>query len=437
MQEANTIIKAAHDRDVNLAVGQSRTEKKWHNETMRWSEFVDRLSRPTVTQETYDRFMKLGKAKRDEVKDVGGYVGGFLKEGRRKADKVQSRSLITLDADFATSDMWDEIQLLFDNAIAVYSTHSHGPGHTRLRLIIPMSRIVTAEEYQPVARKVAQIFGMDLFDDTTYQAERLMYWPSHSIDGEYFFEYMDGDWLDPDEILAKYDDWHDATFWPESSRQKDVHVSAAKRQSDPLEKKGVIGAFNRTYSIVDAIEKFLPDVYAPTSHPDRYTYINGSTEGGLVLYEDKFAYSHHGTDPVGDTLNSAFDLVRKQKFGDLDDEAKPGTPVTRLPSYKAMGDFARADDEVRQALAEAQISDAHADFDIVEDDNSWMRELDMTDAGVIDSTATNLKLILDHDPNLKDAFALDSFSQRLEIKRDMPWRELRDERGGKIAILRV
>lgn len=61
----------------------------------------------------------------------------------------------------------------------------------------------------------------------------------------------------------------------------------------------------------------------------------------------------------------------------------------------------------------------------------------MTDAGVIDSTATNLKLILDHDPNLKDAFALDSFSQRLEIKRDMPCGNFVMSRGGKIAILRV
>ena len=35
-------------------------------------------------------------------------------------------------------------------------------------------------EYPAVARKVAQEIGMDMFDDTTYQPHRLMYWPSTS-----------------------------------------------------------------------------------------------------------------------------------------------------------------------------------------------------------------------------------------------------------------
>lgn len=428
MQQANIKLKPAHNRDINLAVGRSRTEKKWHNKTMRWREFLERLNSPTITQESYTEYMKLGKSKRDAIKDVGGYVGGFLKEGRRKADKVQSRSLVTLDADFANADMWDDIQLMFDNAIAVYSTHSHGANKPRFRLIIPLARIVTPDEYQPIARKVAEMFGMDRFDDTTYQPERLMYWPSHAIDGEYFFKYQDGDWLDPDEILGQYDNWQDSTFWPESSRQKDIHVSEAKRQGDPLTKKGVVGAFNRTYDIVGAINTFLPDVYLPTAHEDRYTYAAGSTEGGLVLYDDKFAYSHHGTDPVGDTLNNAFDLVRKQKFGDLDDEAKDNTPVTRLPSYKAMREFAMDDKAVHSMMVKDQISSAQDDFDVFEDDDEdWSDKLAFNEAGVIDSSASNLKLILDHDANLKGAFAMDAFAQRLELKRDMPWRSIGDE----------
>jgi len=35
-----------------------------------------------------------------------------------------------------------------------------------------------------VGRKVAKEIGIDLFDDTTYEPERLMYWPSTSRNGE-------------------------------------------------------------------------------------------------------------------------------------------------------------------------------------------------------------------------------------------------------------
>lgn len=71
---------------------------------------------------------------------------------------------------------------------------------------------------------------MDNFDDTTYQPERLMFWPSHSIDGEYIFDYQDSSWVDPDEVLAEYPDWSDSSCWPESSRGHNIRVNQAKRQ---------------------------------------------------------------------------------------------------------------------------------------------------------------------------------------------------------------
>ncbi|MFL2028107.1 DNA primase family protein [Loigolactobacillus zhaoyuanensis] len=362
-----TFIRPAHDQELNLATATSRHEKKWKNKPMTWGDFLQKLQTPVVTPETLEEFLKLSKSRQDDIKDVGGFVGGFLKEGRRKANYVQSRSILTLDVDFATPTLIDDIQLLFDCEIAIYSTHKHKADKPRYRLIIPLKRVVTPDEYQPVARKVAELFGMDLFDDTTYQPERLMYWPSHSSNGEYLFKYFPGDWLDPDEVLAQYDNWRDATFWPESSRKGEIHVSDAKKQGDPLTKKGIIGAFNRTYDIRSAIEKFLPDIYTPTDHEDRFTYAEGSTEGGLVLYDDKFAYSHHGTDPVGDTLNNAFDLVRKQLFGDRDDSAKEGISPTKLPSYKAMIDFINDDKAVMAQYSEELTGDAQQDFNDTND----------------------------------------------------------------------
>lgn len=44
---------------------------------------------------------------------------------------------------------------------------------------------------------VAKEIGIDLFDDTTYEASRLMYWPSTSSNGEFFYKVQDGAELDP------------------------------------------------------------------------------------------------------------------------------------------------------------------------------------------------------------------------------------------------
>ena len=97
-----------YDGELNMSIGHSRLDKEWHNETMNWSELLDRLNTPTVTQEHYNEYTKMSKGKRDDIKDVGGFVGGFLKKGRRKADAVQNRSLVTLDADFPTKTMWED-----------------------------------------------------------------------------------------------------------------------------------------------------------------------------------------------------------------------------------------------------------------------------------------------------------------------------------------
>ena len=102
-----------------------------------------------------------------------------------------------------------------------------------------------------------------------------MYWPSTSKDGEYVFKYLDEEWLDPDEVLNRYSDWKDSSYWPESSKSKMDRKRQAEKQGNPREKNGIVGAFCRTYSVIDVIEKYLKDVYSPCDDPNRYTYIEG------------------------------------------------------------------------------------------------------------------------------------------------------------------
>jgi predicted P-loop ATPase len=366
------------------------------------------------------------KDEQDQIKDVGGFVGGHLKEGRRKNGHVVNRSIVTLDVDFATPDLWEDIELLTDYAMVVYSTHKHKENKPRYRLIIPLAEPVGPEAYEAIARMIADNIGMDYFDDTTYQPTRLMYWPSTSKDGEYFYQFIDAPILDPNKVLAQYHDWKDVSYWPESTRAAKTRKRTAEKQGDPLEKEGLIGAFCRTYDIHEAIATFLPDTYQECSTADRYTYIGGSTAAGLVIYDDKFAYSNHGTDPISGQLCNAFDLVRIHKFGDHDLDAKDNTPVNKLPSWQKMMELIQADKKVKITIGSEKLEQAREEFgddlETPEDESrEWLSELTTNKQGKYEETIDNMLIILRNDPNLKGIGAHNLFSDRNEVKRELPW----------------
>ena len=402
---------------MKIAVGNSRMDKKWKNRDISWEDLCQRVSVTIRTTETVEEYRKLKKGAQDNIKDVGGFVGGQLREGRRKNGMVLCRSMLTLDMDYGEPGIWDEIDLLHDFKCCVYSTHKHTPEHPRLRMIIPLARDITEEEYPAVSRMVAKEIGIDLFDDTTYEACRLMYWPSTSANGEFFYKTKDGPLLDPDAYLAKYADWRDASTWPVSSRQSEAVRRSITQQADPLEKPGIVGAFCRAYTIEEAIETFLSDVYEPSSMNGRYDYIPADSAAGVVVYDEKFAYSHHATDPVCGKLLNAFDLVRLHKFWELDENVGLDTPPGKLPSFKAMSDFALADDKVKAVFIEERIAQASAEFS----DEDWQNGLELDKSGHVKNTLHNLTLILENDPNLKGV-VFNQLLDGMEIKGEVPWK---------------
>lgn len=418
----NEVIK--YDGPVKISIGASRQSVNWRNKEMLWSELVQKLGTVTRTHETLQEFANFPKPKRDAIKDVGGFVGGFLSGNRRKATAIKKRALITLDMDNMTASdcPWDTLMFTNGCAAIAYGTHSYTPEKPRIRIVIPLSREVDLDEYAAVSRRIADDIGIDLCDDTTFEPSRLMYWPSASIDAEYYFKFADGPWLDVDEQLQRYTDWKDPSEWPVSSRKENIILRAAKKQGDPLEKPGVVGAFCRTYSIEDAIDQFLPETYAKLDD-NRYTYLGGTTAGGLVLYEDgKFAYSHHNTDPASGKLCNAFDLVRLHMFGDKDAEVLIGTPVNKLPSYTAMQELAMEDKDVKQELALSRVRELADAWDEDEEEvYAWVDKLEVKKNGDIVATIDNIYLILMNDPNLKDCYYYDTFQEAPVISGDMPW----------------
>lgn len=395
---------------MKIAYGNSRMEKRWKNNEISWDDFCKRVSTTQTTTETVEEYRKMTKPQQDAVKDVGGFVGGHLRGGRRKTGTVLCRSMLTLDMDHGTPDILEELSLFHSHEMCVYSTHKHTPEAPRLRLIFPLKRDVSEEEYPALARKVAQEIGMDLFDDTTYQPHRLMYWPSTSSNGEYVFRVMDGDILDPDAYLGMYDDWRDVSTWPVSSRESEAVKKAAKQQADPLAKTGAVGAFCRTYPIREAIEKFLSDVYAPSAMEGRYDYIPADSSAGVIIIDEKFAYSFHATDPACGQLLNAFDAVRVHKFPD-DDPKK---------SYNAMAEFAVADERVKLRIFEEKRQAAAEDFDEADPD-AWKKQLQYEKKSMeLKNNLRNLMLILENDENLK-GIVFNQLADGMEIRGNVPW----------------
>lgn len=411
-------IQLEHDFDVDIATAHSRLTKVWRNRKWRWSDIVNRCAETRRTSETVGEYARMSRDEQSSVKDVGGFVGGYLAGGARKTTSVLYRSLVTLDIDYGRPEVWDDFTLNFGCAAMVYSTHKHTEENPRLRLVIPADRQMTPREYEPVCRYWTSQLGIEQFDHTTYQLARLFYWPSTSRDGVFFFDCQDGEPFSVDEILATYSNPMDASEWPMSSREGEVITRELRKAGDPTEKPGLIGAFCRAYTIEDAIEKFLPDVYERTATEGRYTYRGGTVAGGCVTYEGKYAYLHNETDPASMKLCNAFDLVRIHKFGLLDEGSRV-TDITRLPSYARMQEFAAADHDVRVLLTNERMASARSDFDGIdaetdgsaEESDDWKKDLDYDKKGNIKATPKSLRAIMLNDPALK-AVRYDLFSQR-------------------------
>ncbi|MBE3571125.1 MAG: virulence-associated protein E, partial [Bacillales bacterium] len=152
-----------YDRKITISAAGSRKATLWPAQTLYWSEMVEKLRTAVRGTETLAEYLKLPKREQDELKDVGGFVGGKLADNRRKANNVIGRDLITLDMDNipagGTADVLRRLEGL-GCAYAVYSTRKHEEARPRLRVIVPLNRTATADEYEPLARKLASIIGI-------------------------------------------------------------------------------------------------------------------------------------------------------------------------------------------------------------------------------------------------------------------------------------
>lgn len=426
-------MKLKYGRNITLSVANTRKSTSWQPWSTTLGDFYIKLEHPIRSTESLTDYLALKKAQQDDLKDVGGFVGGSLDGGRRKASAVTGRDIVTLDFDTIPPYGADQVRATVDAlgcGYTVYSTRKHMPTAPRLRILFPLDRTVSADEYEPIARYMAAQIGIQMADPTTFEACRLMYWPSCSADAEYIFDYADRPLLSADGVLNTYTDWHNMDSWPQVPGAVSYRKLAMK-QGNPEEKPGVVGAFCRCYDVPAALDKFLPGIYAQCDNdPNRYTYLGGSTAGGAVLYDDgKFLYSHHATDPCSGRLVNAFDLVRLHKFGDKDDDAAPGTPVNRLPSYTEMCTLAVQDPTASALIARERHEQAVKDYRglglpaVADNDPNWMAnaEIAVNNDGKPFPTMANIGKLLASDPLLKGKIRYNEFADRIEVHGVLPW----------------
>lgn len=443
------------------------------NKTYRWGRLCERMVETVRDNITIDQYNKLSQRDRHERKNQGWFVGGTFKDGRRKGANIESRSLLAYDLDECSVELYRELLKPRTNFLAgfeyfLHTTRSHTPESPRIRVVIPLAREVTSAEFSAVIRLVAYRIhaDMDQIDPVSFRITQFMFWPTTSKDGEYKTKWNYGKLLDPDAVIADWnDDWKDLSRLPHSPRESKQAYDGAHKPQDPRTKRGVIGAWCRAHTISEIIDEWLPDVYAlgdmQSDGTQRYTYLKGSTTNGMVVYEnDTYAWSNHSTDPGADKLLNPFDFMRVHWFGHLDKddaEYEEGGDVTKLKSYKAMVEFAQEDAgtiaELQKANydLEAMANDSHWDIeedDPIEpppeskveesrepapaaavDDKAWMKGLSVNKDGIIKSDLHNIIHILENDARFKGAFAYNMFINQTVVVRRIRSKHLRRDAG--------
>ena len=66
-------------RNLKLSVANTRLAKTWTNREISWEALKQRLSTTQKTVESLEEFLAMKKGEQDDIKDVGGFVGGLVK----------------------------------------------------------------------------------------------------------------------------------------------------------------------------------------------------------------------------------------------------------------------------------------------------------------------------------------------------------------------
>ena len=337
---------------MNISFFDNRFDKIPKNKQISWEEFAKFFVFPERLNISTQEFHGMTKEKQSEYKDCGAYLGGLALNSRNKND-VLRRSIINLDLD-DNPDIAKIISLLKRKGLSyiIHTTAKHKPDAARIRILFPLKEEISIDverKNQLVSRVIGDLVGIDDIDPTTFDVNRLNFFPVSPSDGHYDYWIGDGKAIDAELIVEQVQketgDWTNETFWPRHVKESIPVTQRAERLGDPRNKPGLIGIFCRKYNIHEAIETYLQDIYEPSLNCKRYTYKDGSSQNGLIIYDEgQYCFNRHSTNPIGiKHCYNAYDLVRIHLFGELDKDSHGNTKVENLPSTMAMNEMIKID----------------------------------------------------------------------------------------------
>lgn len=379
------------NKDITFALGMGYNLGRAKNKTESLAKFAQRFEKPTVTSEKRAEYLGLSDKRQAYLKGTAGwFMRAHVEKGKRTRNSIHPGDCITLDLDYCTPAFLEELtngEVCPDMAFFVHTTRSHTPEKPRARMVIPLKGQVDSEDYQKASRIIRTHIDPEgvYTDKVSFRVAQMMYFPTCSKDMErhYQFYSQDGDLCDWKAIVDKWELVNGSADnlgnLPRVAGEDELRDSSEEAE-DPLEKPGIVGNFCRAYSITELVEGkdgepgLLADVYEATEYHEgaisRMTYIHGSTSNGAVVYDDKFVYSHHGSDPAQDMTLNAYDLVRCHLYSELDEKIEPDTPMAQRPSVKKMNEEIAKDPNYQSAVVEERYDLEEMFSD--EDDQDWV-----------------------------------------------------------------
>lgn len=186
----------------------------------------------------------------------GWYCPAEFEGKRRHGSEFVARHALTLDYDVITPEDLKKIQKSLEPfAYAIYTTWSHTAAAPRVRVVMPLSRPASADEFGAVSRKIASLAGIELAARESHKSAQIMFCPTRKPGAKFFGRVHAGKWVDVNEVLKSYVDWTDRSSWPKH-QVGDEQYAPSEKPIAPTEKPGLIGAFCRAFPISTAIQRF-------------------------------------------------------------------------------------------------------------------------------------------------------------------------------------
>ena len=319
-----------------------------------------RMKKCNSSLEDFMDIFKPENVRERDTKDGVNYIAGQLLDYTKPRGKgnIIDRCAVVLDCDDADpagiKALCEGVRSLGVLSV-VHSTYSSTPDKPKVRVVIPLKDVVVPGDYVSLCKALMAHLNMVEWDESCAQAERIMYAPAKPTGGEYWAIQTEGPLMNPKQWLEDHA--------PKTRKQRTSKGNVAKRDKrrNPKNDKGIQGAFNRVYTIADAIETFdLP--YEPC-RDGRWTHYEAESQGGLRLVEgreDLCISEHANSDPAcfidgngSHRALSAFELCAVHLYGEDDDTSLP--PRERA-SMQAMANRAIEDEAVQAQLGDEMIS---------------------------------------------------------------------------------